>query len=129
MHTAFQSSILLPKWLKRYREEGVNNTLDLFSRAAPKNVLVGDAERPKNPTSVDKRSITSQTKNSRHQQPNQDQIEKKKTRMAHDLACQQVTCRQQLGPTKNLFLPLHPDDEKAGSIKSISIEKKPQKRV
>jgi hypothetical protein len=26
---------------------------------------------------VDKRSITSQTKNSRHQQPNQDQIEKK----------------------------------------------------
>jgi hypothetical protein len=54
---------------------------------------------------------------------------KKKTRMAHDLACQQVTCRQQLGPTKNLFLPLHPDDEKAGSIKSISIEKKPQKRV
>lgn len=51
--------------------------MDLFSRAAPKNVLAGDAERPKNPTSVDKRSITSQTKNSRHQQPNQDQIEKK----------------------------------------------------
>lgn len=86
--------------------------------------------RPKNPTSVDKRSITSPKKNSRHQQPpNQDQIEKKKTRMAHDLACQQVTCRQQQqpGPTKNLFfLPLHPDDEKAGSIKSISIEKKAQ---